>query len=93
MDTLNFNDIASAALMAVSSVSSKEAVLKAAGGSGMDGTVMDPSLTPGAEAKDSLLASWPFVAGISAGVLVVSIALGAFLARRKIKKGIDLYED
>jgi hypothetical protein len=46
-----------------------------------------------AEVKDPLLSSWPFVIGISAAVLVVSIALGAFLARLKIKKGIDLYED
>ncbi|NLL00247.1 MAG: hypothetical protein GX271_06245 [Clostridiales bacterium] len=45
------------------------------------------------EVKDPLLSSWPFVIGISVGVLIVSIALGALLARLKIKKGIDLYED
>lgn len=43
--------------------------------------------------KDPLLSSWPFVIGISAAVLVVSIVLGALLAKLKIKKGIDLYED
>lgn len=43
--------------------------------------------------KDPLLSSWPFVIGISVAVLFVSVALGAFLARRKIKKGIELYED
>ncbi len=43
--------------------------------------------------KDPLLASWPFVIGISAGVLAISIVIGIFLAKRKIKKGIDLYED
>lgn len=61
-------------------------------GDGMDletGTIFDPA----AEAKGSLLSSWTFVIGISSAVLVVSIALGALLARRKIKKGIELYED
>ena len=43
--------------------------------------------------KDPLLSSWPFVIGISVAVLFVSVVLGAFLARRKIKKGIELYED
>lgn len=45
------------------------------------------------EVKDPLLSSWPFVIGISAAVFIVSVALGALLARLKIKKGIDLYED
>ena len=45
------------------------------------------------EIKDPLLSSWPFVIGISAAVLFVSVALGVFLAKRKIKKGIELYED
>ncbi|MHB8127468.1 MAG: hypothetical protein ACYDEX_00515 [Mobilitalea sp.] len=45
------------------------------------------------EMKDPLLSSWPFVIGISAAVFFVSVALGAFLAKRKIKKGIELYED
>lgn len=55
---------------------------------------MEPGMEMGmAEVKDPLLSSWPFVIGISAAVFVVSVALGAFLARLKIKKGIDLYED
>lgn len=54
------------------------------------GMMVDPAA---AAAKGSLLSSWPFVIGISAAVLVVSIALGALLARMKIKKGIELYED
>lgn len=55
---------------------------------------MDPTMETGmAEVKDPLLSSWPFVIGISAAVLIVSMALGALLARRKIKKGIELYED
>lgn len=57
---------------------------------------IDPGMETGtgmAEVKDPLLSSWPFVMGISVAVLVVSIALGALLAKLKIKKGIDLYED
>lgn len=45
------------------------------------------------EVKDPLLSSWPFVIGITSGVLIISIVLGALLAKLKIKKGIDLYED
>ncbi len=55
-----------------------------------EGMVVDPGMTG---VKDPLLSSWPFVIGISVAVLFVSIALGAFLAKRKIKKGIELYED
>lgn len=54
------------------------------------GMIVDPGMP---QAKDPLLASWPFVIGISSAVLIVSIVLGALLARRKIKKGIELYED
>ena len=42
---------------------------------------------------DSLLSNWFFVGGVSAGVLLVSVALGLLLARLKIKKGFDIYED
>lgn len=59
-----------------------------------EGGYMEPGMETGmVEVKDPLLSSWPFVIGISAAVLVVSIALGALLAKLKIKKGIDLYED
>ncbi|HCM12374.1 MAG TPA: hypothetical protein DHW85_04255 [Lachnospiraceae bacterium] len=66
------------------------------GGEFLDGEEMngDPGMETGmAEVKDPQLSSWPFVIGISGAVLIVSVALGAFLASRKIKKGIDLYED
>ena len=43
--------------------------------------------------KDPILSSWPFVIGISAVTLAVSIFLGILLAKRKIKKGYELYED
>ncbi len=62
----------------------------------MDGGMFpDGGMTvdPTSGMKSSLLSSWPFVIGISSAVLVVSIVLGALLAKRKIKKGIELYED
>ena len=60
----------------------------------IEGGMVYPGMETGtSEVKDPLLSSWPFVIGISAAVLIVSIALWAFLARLKIKKGIDLYED
>lgn len=59
-----------------------------------EGMYMDPGMEMGmGEVKDPLLSSWPFVIGISAAVLVVSIVIGALLAKLRIKKGIDLYED
>jgi len=45
------------------------------------------------EVKDPLMSSWLFVGGITAPILAISIVLGIFLAKIKIKKGIDLYED
>lgn len=47
----------------------------------------------GAATKDPILSNWPFVIGISSGTLVLSIVLGILLAKRKIKKGFELYED
>ena len=60
----------------------------------VDGGYVDGGM-PGeaATVKDPLLSSWPFVIGVSAGVLVVSVVLGILLAKRKIKKGFELYED
>lgn len=57
------------------------------------GDEMTGDMTEGMEVKDPLLSSWPFVIGVSSAVLVVSILLGVLLARRKIKKGIEIYED
>ncbi|MBP3616425.1 MAG: hypothetical protein J6J38_00130 [Lachnospiraceae bacterium] len=42
---------------------------------------------------DELMSSWVFVGGVTAGVLAIGILLGLLSAKRKIKKGIDLYED
>lgn len=47
----------------------------------------------GTTTKDPILSSWPFVIGISSITLIVSIVLGILLAKRKIKKGFELYED
>lgn len=68
-----------------------------------DGSYTDPGMNTeegmlvdagmGTAVKDPLLSSWPFVIGISAAVLFVSVGLGILLAKRKIKKGIELYED
>ena len=42
---------------------------------------------------DELLGSWVFVGGTAAATLVLGILFGLLSAKRKIKKGIDLYED
>lgn len=44
-------------------------------------------------ATGSLLSNWFFVGGVSAGTLVLSIVIGLLLAKAKIKKGFDVYED
>lgn len=41
----------------------------------------------------SLLSNWFFVGGVSVGTLVLSIVIGLLLAKAKIKKGFDVYED
>lgn len=42
---------------------------------------------------DSLLSNWFFVGGVSGAVLIISIVLGLLLAKGRIKKGFDVYED
>ena len=42
---------------------------------------------------DSLLSNWFFIGGVSGGVLLLSIAIGILLAKAKIKKGFDIYEE
>lgn len=56
--------------------------------------MMDPGMM-GEEVvvKDPLLSNGFFVGGISAATLAVAVLLGILWAKRKIKKGIDLYED
>ena len=54
------------------------------GSEGLEGTV---------EVKDPLLSSPVAVGGISLAVIAVGCVLGFILAKRKIKKGIEVYED
>ncbi|MBR6642056.1 MAG: hypothetical protein IKL28_00150 [Lachnospiraceae bacterium] len=42
---------------------------------------------------DGLLSNWYFVGGVSGGMLLLSVVIGLLLARCKIKKGFDVYED
>ncbi len=42
---------------------------------------------------DGLLSNWFFVGGVSAGTLILSVVIGLLLAKAKIKKGFDVYED
>lgn len=94
METVFVNDTAYVISTVVSEkVISADGKMAAGGDATGEGTMVDPTMMNGAVGKDSLLSSWPFVIGISTAVLLVSIVLGTLLARRKIKKGIDLYED
>ena len=46
-----------------------------------------------AVSMDGLLSNWIFVGGISGAVFLISVAVGLLLAKHKIKKGFDVYED
>jgi hypothetical protein len=48
---------------------------------------------PTTTSKGSVMSSMGFVIGISTVTLAVSIVLGILLAKKRIKKGFDLYED
>ena len=55
--------------------------------------MMDPGMGGTLEpVKDPILSSWLFVGGISALTLAISIVLGILLAKKRIKKGFDIYE-
>lgn len=45
------------------------------------------------QAKGSVMSSWVFVVGITTASLAISIVLGILLAKKRIKRGFDLYED
>lgn len=42
---------------------------------------------------DGLLSNWYFVGGVSGGMLLLSVVIGLLMAKNKIKKGFDVYED
>ena len=60
---------------------------------GMDIGGMGEGLGEVPAVKDPLLSNWPFVIGISALTFVIGAVLGILLAKKKIKKGIEIYED
>lgn len=45
------------------------------------------------EFMEGLLSSWIFVGGVTGGMVLLSVLIGFLLARAKIKKGFDVYED
>lgn len=56
--------------------------------------MMDEGMSVNAgAAKGSVMSSWLFVIGISAATLALSVVIGLLLAKKRIKKGFDLYED
>lgn len=62
--------------------------MTAAGGDDMTGGNFTET-----EVKDPLLSNLPFVIGVSFGVIIIGLVAGYLLAKRKIKKGFELYED
>jgi len=42
---------------------------------------------------DGLLSNWYIVGGVSGGAVLLSVVIGLLLAKSKIKKGFDVYED
>lgn len=49
--------------------------------------------TGAAQQMGQLLSSRVFVGSVSAGVFLLSIAIGVLLAKLRMKKGFDIYED
>lgn len=85
------NTIMASASMAINAAGGGgEVAGDAGGGVSPDGTSAGMG---GGTVKDPLLSNWPFVIGISFLTLAVSVVIGILLAKRKIKKGIELYED
>ena len=65
-------------------------------GVGMDemgSMIGDPSGMGVPKEKAPLLSSWTFILGVTAGVVVLGIIFGLLLGKRRIKKGIELYEN
>lgn len=68
------------------------AMMGEAGATGEEGMMGDVGMEP-TQAKGSVMSSWVFVIGITAATLAISIVLGILLAKKRIKKGFDQYED
>lgn len=59
---------------------------------GLDGMYGEVGMeTP--NAKGSVMSNWVFVIGITVATLAISVVLGVLLAKKRIKKGFDQYED
>ncbi len=58
-----------------------------------DDTMMAETETTTEVSVDGLLSNWGFVGGVSGGMLLLSVVIGLLLAKSKIKKGFDVYED
>lgn len=65
----------------------------AEGGYVMDDAAMAGMETEVGQQSKTLTQSVPAMAGVTAAVLALSILAGMLLAKLKIKKGINLYED
>ena len=61
--------------------------------SGVDGEAQEDTASEVQQQKDPMLCSIPFCAGVSIGVIIAGVILGLLLGKRKIKKGIEIYED
>ena len=70
-----------------------EAGMTGGGGAAMDGAGGMDGMGTETGASFSVTGSVPAMIGITAGVLALSILVGIVLAKLKIKKGINLYED
>ena len=58
-----------------------------------DYTMTSETETTTEVSMDGLLSNWYFVGGVSGAVLLLSVVIGLLLAKSKIKKGFDVYED
>ena len=70
-----------------------EAGMTGGGDTGMDGMAGMDGINTETGTSSSVTQSLPAMIGITAGVLALSILVGIVLAKLKIKKGINLYED
>lgn len=59
---------------------------------GYDGIDSGSLVDTSTGAKDPIMSSWLFVGGIMTVVMAASIFLGILLAKKRIKKGFDIYE-
>ena len=72
----------------------KEEAISVDMGVGVDtGMYEEVPMDAPSQSKDPIMSSMLFVVGITTLTLAISIGIGILLAKRKIKKGFELYED